>query len=134
LALPAHGTGSPLFIALGFDPTQQANLEAALASALALAKAKQTPLTLAEIAVIDPQHQPFAKQIEPLMQKAVRNKQWLPVVYPHYTHKANLRLALGLKPSQQATYLLCNAQGQRLWQATTSQLSPQQLEALKQAL
>jgi hypothetical protein len=133
LALPSHGHTTPLFIALGFEPTQQANLEATLAAVQALATGKGSPLKLAEIAVVDQQHQPYAKQIEPFMQKAVQDKRWLPVVYPYYANKASLRQTLGLGAKANTTYVLCDSKGQRLWQANTARLSPQQLEALKQA-
>lgn len=134
LALPHHGHATPLFIALGFEPTQQANLEATLAAVQALALGKASPLKLAEVAVVDQQHQPYAKQIEPFMQKAVQDKRWLPVVYPYYANKASLRQALGLGAKVNSAYVLCDDKGQRLWQASTSRLSPQQLEALKHAL
>jgi hypothetical protein len=115
-ALPGHGLGKPLFLAIGFEPTQQANLEAGLTLAKQTAATAGVALALAELAIVEAQHEAYAAQIAPFMVKAVKQRQWLPYVYPVYTSKQALRQRLGLTPSQQVVYVLCDASGKRLWQ------------------
>lgn len=130
LNLPKANT--PLFIAIGFEPHVQPQLEQSLLVAKQLQQAGVT-VRLVEIPVIEAQYQAFASQINPFMRNQVKNKALLEFVYPMYTNKALIRQQLGLSTKQEQAFLVCSRTGKLLWKSTQP-LTNASLNQLKVAL
>lgn len=102
------------FIAFGFNPTKQSEIETWMK------KAEILGLPVAEIAIIDPRYQGFKSQVEIFMRRNVWHKPFLSSLYASYTNAFHLKSTLGLKPEVTMGLMLFNSQGLLLWQTTAS--------------
>ncbi len=117
VTLPNQLPGGKTFIALGFDPKQQALLEKGMLLAEPLRKTHPA-LNVIEIPVIESKYQSLRGTIDVFMKKAVKTPQFKDRVYPLFTNMAALKTKLGLPRHQEYAFLLIDQQGRVLWKST----------------
>jgi hypothetical protein len=108
------------FMAIGFNPAKQKQLEQALLRAGSVKADMAAPWKTAEIPVIDLKYQDKAALIETFMKGQVKNKQLLPLVYPYYTNMGQLKRTVQLAPTDETLYLVVNAEGRMVWRQKTA--------------
>jgi hypothetical protein len=109
-------TNQYAFIAVGFHPDRQPQLEQAL---LIVRQLSSDKLKIMEIPVIDQNQFPDNALVRNFMKLRIRNKQLTAHVYPYFTQLRQVQARLGLKPDQHALFLLLNDKGHIQWKKTT---------------
>jgi hypothetical protein len=110
--------GTPHFLAIGFSPNRQSQLEQGLTLADTLVD-EGKPLTILEVPVLAPQYRAFKAPIEMFMRQQVKSKQNLSRIYPLFTDPKMLKKSLGISNTSDLVFLLCNASGKILWLKTS---------------
>jgi hypothetical protein len=105
------------FIALGFHPDAQPQLEKGMTLANSL-KTTANKLKVVEIPVIDQSYQGKFGLIRPFMKGKVKNKAYIKSVYPYFTNIDTFRSKFGLGKNDKQLFLLVNADGKIIWQKT----------------
>jgi hypothetical protein len=110
--------GTPHFLAIGFSPNRQSQLEQGMALADTVEGAGNN-LTILEVPVLDPQHRALKTPIETFMRQQVKSKRNLSRIYPLFWDPKKLKQALGIPNKSDLVFLLCNASGKILWLKTS---------------
>lgn len=110
-------TNRYVFIALGFNPKKQADLERGVALASQVAATSQPNLEVVEIAVLPQKYESSSAVIQNFMKATVQNKQNLANVYPLFDDVKTLKNTIGLNANQDMVFLLCNPQGEIVWKS-----------------
>jgi hypothetical protein len=105
-----------VFIALGFHPKKQAELERGVTLASQVA-ASHPNLDVVEIAVLPQKYESSSGVIQNFMKATVQNKQNLAHVYPLFDDVKALKNTLGLNTANDMVFLLCNPQGEIVWKS-----------------
>ena len=115
LSLPQDLKNKPTFVAFGFNYKSQPVIEKALVELQAF-----QGLSLVEIPVVAESYKGLKDQIAPFMRLQMKEKSLLPVVYPLYTDKKDLKTQLGLSKKQDVAFYLCDPAGKQVWKSTES--------------
>jgi hypothetical protein len=105
-----------VFLAIGFDPVTQHQLEAGM---LVVQSLKQEKLLIAEIPVVEMRYKPYEGAIRGFMKQQVKHKPFLDSIYPYFSDAKTLKASLGLKPDEKMLFVLINEEGKVLWQRKT---------------
>ena len=105
------------FIALGFHPDAQPQLEKGMTLANTL-KTTTNKLKVFEIPVIDKSYQAKFGLIRPFMKGKIKNKAYIKSVYPYFTNIDTFRSKFGLGKNDKQLFLLVNANGKIIWKKT----------------
>jgi hypothetical protein len=118
------------FIAVGFHPDTQPQLEQALLTLKPLCLKKDSRLQVMEIAVIEQSRFPDNAVVRNFMRLQVRNKQLTPHIYPYFTNLRGVQSRLGVSQQQRSVFILLDNKGRIQWQKN-SPPSTQDLDVIK---
>jgi hypothetical protein len=121
------------FVAVGFHPRTQGQLEKALLSAGALQPEANGFERVIEIPVVDHAHQKHTGLIHAFMKQQVKSPALRKVVFPLFTHVQDLKARLGVKPHEDQVFLVVAPDGRILWRQSTPPTQAQ-LDALAKRL
>ncbi|MEB3286790.1 MAG: hypothetical protein VKJ04_04750 [Vampirovibrionales bacterium] len=122
------------FVAIGFNPARQKEIELWMEKALLLnLNRTETPIGVLEMAIVEEKYKTFRAQIEPLMKRKIENKTLLPRVYAGYANHLVLKKSLGIPDKTDTYYLLCDPQGRVLWK-TFSPFNKNDYDTLREKL
>jgi hypothetical protein len=112
--------GKQTFLAIGFHPNTQPKLEAAITLVQNFYNSPTTSLDVFEIPVVEVSRFPNNSVTRFFMKQQIRNKTFLPVVYPYYTNLRAFQSRLGLSESETMVFLLIDKNGHVVWSKKTS--------------
>jgi hypothetical protein len=113
LLLPLAGKHT--FLAVGFHPNVQGQLEKSMMLAQAHLPAGKADVRVYEIPVIEASKFPNNGVTRFFMKQQIQNKRLLPIIYPYYTNLRAFQKRLGLSESETMVFLLVNKSGQIVW-------------------
>ncbi|MEB3206819.1 MAG: hypothetical protein VKK59_05680, partial [Vampirovibrionales bacterium] len=118
VSLPLSNKAS--FLAIGFHPDKQPQLEKAMALAQSHFKASKQAVSIIEVPVIEASRFPNNAVTRFFMKQQVKNKVFLDLVYPYYTNLRAFQGRLGLSESETMLLLLVDRSGYVVWSKKSS--------------